>query len=346
MLEHAGGSTNEKSISIDGKKRIQWLMLKKMKSTWRHKMQEEKKNLLLRLIWPALMLFLLASILFAADRYFNIDENPLSNIEVDPIFLVSAFAFQTLAIAMVIVSWRMNLVSQGVREFGVLQIVAMVGVSSIGKYAPGKLMGLFARGALVNQHGGRAMPALVSALIEQTALVHSALILIMAGYSAFLYNWTFGALVVLVLLPTIWWVARRDDFLTWAVQRMQRFKDAQVSGFEASYPLVCFGLLIMWPLAGVVIWMLMLSLGVEDVPPLSILLVASTTSYLGGFLAFFAPAGIGVREGLLVAILAPFVGVATAIYISILHRIVTVLIDIVLGAIAFAVMATRQGRKS
>ena len=65
-------------------------------------------------------------------------------------------------------------------------------------------------------------------------------------------------------------------------------------------------------------------------------------SYLGGFAAFFAPAGIGVREGLVVALLSPAIGINAALYIALLHRLITAGIDIALGALALLLHSLRN----
>ncbi len=84
--------------------------------------------------------------------------------------------------------------------------------------------------------------------------------------------------------------------------------------------------------------------GVASALPLVVLLVgAFALSYVVGFLAPFAPAGIGVREGALVVLAAPMVGVDTAIVAAALSRAVYVLAELVMVVPVLASRLQRGG---
>jgi len=306
-------------------------------------MSSVQRSPLSALLWPALMLFMLGSLLAALHWYFSQDLEDFSLARFAPGYLITAALLQLVAIAAVIVSWHLNLLGQGVERLRISQSLAMVGISTIGKYTPGKVWGLLARGAVLYRHDGRTMPAVVSAVVEQAALAHSALILVITTYLVYSYNLTLGALALALLLPTVWWAARSEALLNWLIRRLRRYEHVEIAGFRASYPAVCLTLLVMWTLASAVLWLLTLAYGVAEMPPVSLLLLASILSYLGGFAAFFAPAGIGVREGLLVAMLGPFIGVSAAIYISLLQRLVTAGVDIALGGVALLMLGWQRG---
>ncbi|MEX2468335.1 MAG: lysylphosphatidylglycerol synthase domain-containing protein [Pseudohongiellaceae bacterium] len=295
------------------------------------------------LMWPALLLFMLGSLLAALHWYFSQDLEDFSLAQFAPGYLIAAVLLQVIAIAAVIVSWHLNLLGQGVERLRISQSLAMVGISVIGKYTPGKVWGLLARGAVLYRHDGRRMPAVVSALVEQAALAHSALILVITTFLVYRYNLALGALALALMLPSVWWAARSEALLTWLVRRLSKYKQFEIGGIRACYPAVCLTLLLMWTLNSAVLWLLTLAYGVEQMPPVSLLLLASILSYLGGFAAFFAPAGIGVREGLLVAMIGPFVGVSVAIYISLLQRLVTTGVDISLGGAALLMLGWQRG---
>jgi hypothetical protein len=57
-------------------------------------------------------------------------------------------------------------------------------------------------------------------------------------------------------------------------------------------------------------------------------------SYAVGFVVPFAPAGIGIRESVLVLGLMPFLDINTSIILATLNRIFYILIEIVLAATA------------
>jgi uncharacterized membrane protein YbhN (UPF0104 family) len=64
---------------------------------------------------------------------------------------------------------------------------------------------------------------------------------------------------------------------------------------------------------------------------------------IAGFLAFFAPAGIGVREGVLIAGLTPVVGPGAAIVISGVSRLWQTALELLMAGMGW--MALRHGRK-
>lgn len=63
-----------------------------------------------------------------------------------------------------------------------------------------------------------------------------------------------------------------------------------------------------------------------------------------GFLALFAPAGIGVREGLLVAALAPLLGEGQAVLIAAVARLWQTLLELLLAAFGWCVLNLSQAR--
>lgn len=62
------------------------------------------------------------------------------------------------------------------------------------------------------------------------------------------------------------------------------------------------------------------------------LAAAFPLAYIGGYVTPFAPGGIGIREGLLVVLVAPQIGVARAASAALISRIVAVFVELILGA--------------
>jgi len=71
----------------------------------------------------------------------------------------------------------------------------------------------------------------------------------------------------------------------------------------------------------------------NQVPFHSILAVNAFATSIG-YIAFFAPAGIGIKDGLLVIYLSLFMDQPTAFLVTASHRIIYILTDIILGIIA------------
>jgi len=66
---------------------------------------------------------------------------------------------------------------------------------------------------------------------------------------------------------------------------------------------------------------------------------AFTIAWLAGFLALGTPGGLGVREAVLVALLAPQWGVENVLIISVMHRLLTVVGDLVAFVLGFILKA-------
>ena len=63
---------------------------------------------------------------------------------------------------------------------------------------------------------------------------------------------------------------------------------------------------------------------------------------LAGLLAVYAPGGLGVREAVLVALLAHRIGAANALVVAAASRLMFIVVDVVLAGVATA--ALRRGR--
>ncbi|MEQ8409057.1 MAG: lysylphosphatidylglycerol synthase domain-containing protein [Gammaproteobacteria bacterium] len=300
------------------------------------------KHPITALLWPALMLFMLGSLFAALNWYFAQDLEGFSLASLSAVHLLIAVSLQFLAIAAVVLSWHINLRGQGIHPLAFDQSVIMVGISTIGKYTPGKVWGMLARGALLYRHTGQSKSAVVSALVEQVALLHSGLLLTLTFFLAYYTSWWLGFITLVALLPSFWLIARSDELLAWILSKLGKESDLALSGFRASYPSVCCSLTVMWIPASAVLWYALLAYSSEQPPQLALVLLASMLSYIGGFAAFFAPAGIGVREGLVVALLGPVIGINAAMYIALLHRLITAGVDISLGMLALLLHGLRN----
>lgn len=298
-------------------------------------------------LWALMILFILLSLLAALNWYSNQDiENvflPSLNIS----FLALAAIMQILAIVAVLVAWYLNLRLQGLIGLRRTAVIMMVGISTVGKYTPGKVWGVFARGVLVYRYSESPKTAVATAVIEQTALLHSAAILTIGFFVAMRMSSSLGAILVIALLPSIWWVAKSERVFRNIAKKLKSkeaidWSSTDISQFSDCYPAVCTTFMAMWVFVSAVLWFLVCAVGVDELPQIEMVFFASQLAYITGFAAFFAPAGIGVREGVVVAILSPVIGISAAVYVSLLQRLISVGVDIALGIIALYLSTTER----
>ena len=95
-----------------------------------------------------------------------------------------------------------------------------------------------------------------------------------------------------------------------------------------------------WATYALAFWVLVKGLGfdAELLPTAS----AFAAAYVLGYVAVFAPAGIGVREGFLVALMAPQLGAGPAGAVAVIARLWTTVIEVVPAAAFWTGHLTRK----
>lgn len=97
-------------------------------------------------------------------------------------------------------------------------------------------------------------------------------------------------------------------------------------------------LFLQWTLSGLSLWLLARS--ITPVSPQHIPLFISTSA-LGvtlGFLAFFAPAGVGVREAIFLAVLEPITGPGPTALLVVAMRLLQTLMDLIMAGLGMLVL--------
>jgi uncharacterized membrane protein YbhN (UPF0104 family) len=106
------------------------------------------------------------------------------------------------------------------------------------------------------------------------------------------------------------------------------------------YPWIAFLYLVNWGLAASGAWFSLRAFGPLELDIFPLALASLALGTAAGFVALFAPAGLGIREGMGVVILAPAVGADVALLGLVLLRILTVIVDLAL-ALASMVASAR-----
>ena len=90
-----------------------------------------------------------------------------------------------------------------------------------------------------------------------------------------------------------------------------------------------------WFVLGVGIWLLASGLDL-DLPPVAVVRLAGHygIAVIGGLLAIFAPAGVGVREGLFTAAMSGHLSAADAMFLALAARLCIALAELLATALA------------
>jgi uncharacterized membrane protein YbhN (UPF0104 family) len=213
----------------------------------------------------------------------------------------------------------------------------IITISQLGKYLPGKVMFvgnyyLLSRAAgISNLHVG------TSFVISQALWMLSASLCGLPVLS--LLN---PALRYIVLLfPVVLALLIHPRFLSWLLRlgqriagRAQRHSLPLPEGLVGNFYLwIAFLYLVAWGLAGLGAWLSLRAFGPLGLPVYPLALAAIALGTVAGFVALFAPVGLGIREGLGAVILAPVVGAEVALLGLVLLRGITVIVDLSLALV-------------
>jgi uncharacterized membrane protein YbhN (UPF0104 family) len=251
-----------------------------------------------------------------------------------PVWTIPALVIMHMAYLLLAAEvWRQLVFAvAGVRgAFGdaYLQMVS----AAIGKYVPGKIWGIVARTAQLHRVGVPAQMSIVSSVAEQLIVflgggivATCAAFVVFPDYRPIIATAGIASLVGLTFLPRflpviVGWIQRRrgeaetvTSDLECGIGHWLKFTIAHV---------------VMWVTSGAILCVIYFSVfdAALTVEGVAALILANTIGFIVGFLAIFAPGGLGVREATTVAILAPFLPVREALIAAVALRAWIVLFD-------------------
>ncbi len=299
--------------------------------------RKDLKSLLRLLSWPVIIGFVLLSMAMALQWIFSLDLNSGFFDRLSYRWLAIAFFVQLLTAFQMIFCWMVNLRLNGLRHIDFRQATVMIGINSIGKYTPGKVLGILARGSALFKMSGDGKLAVQATLVEQIGLIHSGGAV--AGLAWFMKNGNdlFALLLLPVIIGSVFAISHSGDLLINVVSRLTRKREmpSEVGpGFKKSYGRVFLMMMVVWGLSAFALYLCLSAYEGRNFSDFWWLLWIIVLAYMAGFLAFFTPAGLGAREGIMLVMLSTQVDTNIALYISIMHRMITLIVDILLGAYA------------
>jgi hypothetical protein len=266
---------------------------------------------------------------------------------IEPGWLILSAVVVWLMYGLLIAAWRLMLTAWG-RGLDFWSAARIWTVSSLGKYLPGKVWAVAGMAVMAQRAGVGAGPATASAVILQVlAIGTGAAVAALTGWSSLrsAYPGAEGGLAALLVLSLA-----AAGVLLWpeSVRRVVRMAapDAAVGSLTPPVGAVAFGLAantMAWLGYGVALWLL--ARGLLPGTGLGLLraIAVFTASYLAGFLALFAPGGIGVREGVFILMLQGPIGIGAATALAIASRLLLTVTE--LGA-AVPFLLVPRGRPS
>ncbi len=271
-------------------------------------------------------------------------------------YVVIAIGLFTLSWIPSIFVWR-RLLRSCHQETGLTVIAKAFYIGHFGKYVPGKAMALAIRGWLARDEAGVPMRiGVLTAGYEAIAFMAAgsfwAMIFLPVGMKRLLnewqipdwFWWLWPLLMVTLLLISLPVVA----------QLMNQLSRKMASQITDTPPLtigpwqllaLLAQLSIAWFIKAIALaclWVGVSSAG-ADLPNMPTCLAAATIANVGGFLVFFAPAGLGPREWLMIEVFSQPGSLSSSqiAVITILARLVSFLGEAV-GAVIFTLVSPRR----
>lgn len=217
-------------------------------------------------------------------------------------------------------------------------------LANLGKYLPGKVWAFLGMLYLLEKEGvakskGLSVAILAQALSVLSGLLVALLFLRYSYYQRFFAQSPGVTVVILLVLVGIAVLVFYPKLLEGIINLALRILKKETIILNLKAKNILFILLLYcgsWFLSGFVFWVF-----IKSITPVSLGIYLSLTgafagSFSLGFLAFFAPGGIGVREGILVVLLSNFFPTPVAILISLLSRVWITLAEVLCSMLALA----------
>ena len=248
----------------------------------------------------------------------------------EPGWIVLSALVVWLMYALLIAAWRRMLSAWG-RGLDPWSAARIWTVSSLGKYLPGKVWAVAGMAIMAQRAGIGAGPATGSAVILQVlAIGTGAAVVGLTGWSALRAVYPGAATGLAVLLGT---AVVAIGLLLWPgfVDRALRIAAPAAEPVRPPTGAVVFGIVanaIAWVGYGLALWLLARGLLPRAELGLLPAIAVFTASYLAGFLALFAPGGIGVREGVFILMLQGPIGIGAATALAVASRLLLTITEL------------------
>jgi uncharacterized membrane protein YbhN (UPF0104 family) len=255
-----------------------------------------------------------------------------------PAWIALSVAVVFLTYALQIASWRCILAgwAQSLPYGRAARIWLVV---NLGRYVPGKVWSVAGLIVLAQRAGVEAWAAGASAVAVQAIGIGTAVALVALttpGAASPLRLGGAGLVAVATIALLAW--ERTARWVAALAGRAELFRPLPLAAVAESTGLT----LLSWLTYGIGFWLLARGLGLPG--PLSVATATGVFAlgYILGLLALFAPGGVGVREVVLIGLLAPALGSGGAVALSVGSRVLLTLTEV---AAPLGVLLLTRGAK-
>ena len=237
-------------------------------------------------------------------------------------------------------AWRQLLLRQG-QDHSATELTQLIGIAQLAKYIPGNIAQHAGRAALALKRGIPLQPY-VASVIQETLLASAASVIIGTLLLAFSvpdpglieYRW----MLLLLLAGSIGGILLFSINPPLSKSRVLHARLIRMFG-ELPGPTVTLKVLAAYScnylMIGLGVWLIALSLGFADDIDYPLATAAFALSWILGFLAPGAPAGLGAREGIMTLVLQGHGSSHQVVQLVLLSRAASMCGDLISFVIAF-----------
>jgi len=227
--------------------------------------------------------------------------------------------------------WGRLVTDLGGPEIPMWRAVRLFMVANLGRYIPGKVWQIAGLALLAKREGVSARIATGSAILGQGFALVGATALGLAAFFGPNEAWRplgwAGVWIVALLTLGLFSPTAFGRLLTLWFRMTGEEAPTRLQG-RSTFGVRWLGLYTLnWAVYATAFWLLYLSFG--DFAAFIQIGPAFAAGYVAGYVAFFAPAGVGVREAAIIGFLTPVMSLEAATVMAVVARIWTTLIEVV-----------------
>lgn len=312
------------------------------------------KELHKKIFWLCLNALAIISLCLALIALFNKSSALNIKIQFNTFYLCTLIALQILVLLLSMHGWKIALHSFAKQSPGFLDNFIHTAFILAGKYIPGKIWGLLARGMAANKLGYSKHTLIQASICEQSIMLLSGGIFALFLTLAY-FNPIAAALTAAGILPCIYYCSRHLlNALQWLLnktgaiakkiaQPVQHLETLSARNFAHLYLVYSLQWLC---IAGTVLCITLLLNQQLSIHHALLISAAFIASVISGFLFLFSPGGIGIRESAFVLFASGFIGLESALNIALLHRAWITLYDCLAGLGGYGLFLLRNNNHS
>jgi uncharacterized membrane protein YbhN (UPF0104 family) len=293
-----------------------------------------------RVRW-AFLLIVIALLAIALDDQASTLWNEVQRLSAPVVLL--AFAANLAAVICSMLVWRSMLSDLG-SKLSLAEAWHIMFIGQLGKYVPGSIWPVIAQTELGADKGIPRSRSAVSVLLAYAVMtctggVLAAVTLPFAAAGSFArYFWVLLAVPVMVVVLSPPVLNRLFALMLRLLRRSPLQQGISVPGLSRTM----IWALLSWLLNGVMTYVLLRQLAGHSRGTLLVSVGGYALAWVVGFVAIFAPAGAGVREAVMVAVIGPHTTGAIALTVALVTRALGVVSDGLLGLVAAALVGRRR----